>query len=203
MMRSPATPSRGFLGGREASAPRLTGYFRDQETQLDYAINRYHQPGMGRFLSPDPAGTGAVSTSDPTSWNAYAYAGGDPVGLYDPDGLDTCADEQFSYDGQPLGTVSSVLNNFNQNVTLLAETEYTESGHGSGVDSYGEETMIGEVVMNRWAIVNGYWHLYPTPHGGPLPVGAWGSPGGLSNVLQNGQFAVWQGSSSRRAHKQT
>ena len=74
---------------RNATANNLekfTGYFRDAETGLDYADQRYHQPGMGRFTSPDPY-TASGGPSDPGSWNRYAYAGGDPVNGYDPYGL--------------------------------------------------------------------------------------------------------------------
>jgi RHS repeat-associated protein len=71
-----------FRGG-----PRSSGYFRDQETGLDYAQNRYHQPGMGRFLSPDPF-MGSAGPSSPGSWNRYAYVMGDPVNRVDRKGLD-------------------------------------------------------------------------------------------------------------------
>ena len=33
---------------------KFTGYFRDSETGLDYADQRYHNPGTGRFTSADP-----------------------------------------------------------------------------------------------------------------------------------------------------
>src|SRR5580658_1057506 len=62
-----------FRGG-----PRSSGYFRDAETGLDYAKNRYHQPGMGRFLTPDPYRK-SIKPSRPGSWNRYAYVSGDPV----------------------------------------------------------------------------------------------------------------------------
>ena len=32
---------------------KFTGYFRDAATGLDYADQRYEQPGMGRFMTPD------------------------------------------------------------------------------------------------------------------------------------------------------
>jgi RHS repeat-associated protein len=78
---------------------KFTGYFRDAETGLDYAKNRYHQPGLGRFLTVDPYLNSAGPT-DPGSWNRYAYTRGDPVNRIDPhgqedcpilDGSDTCA----------------------------------------------------------------------------------------------------------------
>jgi RHS repeat-associated protein len=71
---------------------KFATYFRDGETGLDYADQRYHQPGMGRFMTPDSM-TGKAP--DPETWNKYAYAGGDPVGRKDPGGTDFC-DVDFS-----------------------------------------------------------------------------------------------------------
>jgi RHS repeat-associated protein len=64
--------------------PLSTGYFRDSATGLDYADQRYEQPGMGRFMTPDSAPS--ANASDPGSWNRYAYVGGDPINKIDPDG---------------------------------------------------------------------------------------------------------------------
>jgi RHS repeat-associated protein len=65
---------------------KFTGYYRDAATGLDYADQRYEQPGVGRFMSPDPASSSAKS-NDPGSWNRYAYVGGDPINGTDPTGL--------------------------------------------------------------------------------------------------------------------
>jgi RHS repeat-associated protein len=78
-----------FPYGQERTATangkeKFATYFRDSETGLDYAQNRYHQPGMGRFLTPDRV-NGALA--DPGSWNKYAYVAGDPINYYDPNGL--------------------------------------------------------------------------------------------------------------------
>ena len=64
---------------------KFTGYFRDSETGFDFANQRYHNPGTGRFLTPDPY-HGSPTQTDPTSWNMYAYAQGDPVNSVDPTG---------------------------------------------------------------------------------------------------------------------
>jgi RHS repeat-associated protein len=64
---------------------KFTGYFRDSETGLDYADQRYESPGTGRFLTADPIF--AVSRRDPGSWNRYAYVGGDPINRTDSSGL--------------------------------------------------------------------------------------------------------------------
>jgi RHS repeat-associated protein len=67
---------------------KFTGYYRDQETGNDYAINRYMSPGFGRFFTPDPSQGAYANPANPGSWNLYAYAKGDPVGVHDPLGLD-------------------------------------------------------------------------------------------------------------------
>jgi RHS repeat-associated protein len=66
---------------------KFATYFRDENTGLDYAQNRYHKPGEGRFMSPDPY-LASGGPGDPGSWNRYAYVGGDPVNFNDPSGLD-------------------------------------------------------------------------------------------------------------------
>ena len=72
---------------------KFATYLRDSETGLDYADRRYHQPGWGRFLTPDPY-QASGGPGSPGSWNRYAYVEGDPVGHNDPKGLlmeDPCA----------------------------------------------------------------------------------------------------------------
>jgi RHS repeat-associated protein len=73
-------------GQEKPSAPannveKFTGYFRDAETGLEYADQRYHEPGKGRFTTPDPIGSGL---------NHYAYVGGDPINFTDPTGMERC-----------------------------------------------------------------------------------------------------------------
>ena len=47
----------------------------------------FHQ-AEGRWISPDPAGLGAVDLSNPQTWNRYAYVANDPLNNIDPSG--TC-----------------------------------------------------------------------------------------------------------------
>jgi RHS repeat-associated protein len=90
---------------------KFTGYFRDAETGLDYADQRYHNPGTGRFMTPDPYHKSARAT-DPRTWNRYSYTNGDPTNFIDPTGLDddgfvavcdpddpTCGDNSGDGDG--------------------------------------------------------------------------------------------------------
>jgi RHS repeat-associated protein len=67
---------------------KFATYFRDSETGLDYADQRYHQPGMGRFMTADASPSSGAA--EPGSWNRYAYTRGDPVNRGDPAGLDDC-----------------------------------------------------------------------------------------------------------------
>ncbi|MDA3962606.1 MAG: hypothetical protein PF961_17605 [Planctomycetota bacterium] len=55
------------------------GQWHDDATEMVYLRNRYYQPGLGSFVTEDPARAGG---------NWYAYAGGDPVNRWDPSGLD-------------------------------------------------------------------------------------------------------------------
>jgi RHS repeat-associated protein len=54
----------------------------DSAGGLYYYRARYYMPGIARFISPDPLGWASGQT------NRYAYAGGDPISLRDPSGLD-------------------------------------------------------------------------------------------------------------------
>jgi RHS repeat-associated protein len=61
--------------------------YRDSDSGLDYAVNRYYASGIGRFLTVDPSGGGSRPGS-PQGWNRYAYTRGNPVTRRDPSGLD-------------------------------------------------------------------------------------------------------------------
>jgi RHS repeat-associated protein len=76
-----------------ADPMKFTTYTRDSgpgESGLDYAMFRHYNSGQGRFMSADLRG-GRLSS--PQALNRYRYAGGDPVNLMDPFGLEplTCA----------------------------------------------------------------------------------------------------------------
>ncbi|MEO5924828.1 MAG: RHS repeat-associated core domain-containing protein [Bryobacteraceae bacterium] len=95
---------------------KFTGYFRDAESGLDYADQRYHNAGSGRFVTPDPAGSGL---------NWYAYANSDPVNYIDPGG-----ETPF----RPGAGAANTFNNLPSNPTPLTPTfrvdhwELTDTG---------------------------------------------------------------------------
>jgi RHS repeat-associated protein len=53
-------------------------------------LEREYPPTQGRWLSPDPAGTGAANPTNPQSWNRYAYVLNNPLTYVDPLGLWHC-----------------------------------------------------------------------------------------------------------------
>jgi RHS repeat-associated protein len=52
-----------------------------------YFPERQFRSSQGRWLSPDPAGLGAVDPTNPQSWNRYAYVVNSPLLLVDPAGM--------------------------------------------------------------------------------------------------------------------
>ena len=77
----------------------FTGKERDTESGNDYFGARYYASGMGRFMSPDPAGVAFSSLSNPQSWNLYSYVLNNPLIHVDPDGRE-CAWEDGSFDSK-------------------------------------------------------------------------------------------------------
>jgi len=65
----------------------FTGRDPDTVSSLYDFPARHQSPSQGRWISPDPAGRGAVSLANPQSWNRYAYVNNNPLALVDPMGL--------------------------------------------------------------------------------------------------------------------
>jgi len=67
---------------------------RDNETGLDFFVNRYYSSTQGRFTSPDPFAFWTLDQkkldeyiSNPQRWNRYTYVLNNPLNKVDPDGL--------------------------------------------------------------------------------------------------------------------
>ena len=72
--------------GTDNVRKRFTGYEKDAETGLDFAEARYYNNAHGRFTAVDPLLASGQSTN-PQSFNRYAYTTNNPVNLTDPSGL--------------------------------------------------------------------------------------------------------------------
>jgi RHS repeat-associated protein len=135
-------PLYDFRGG-----PRSSGYFRDAETGLDYAINRYHQPGMGRFLTPDKKRRSARLGS-PGSWNRYAYAQGDPINRKDPKGLSDVVVGGVNMTPQS----SSAMQSFAQSSGGMQVYPYASSSGVSNPDGSWNLSMIGGLLGGMMSV---------------------------------------------------
>jgi RHS repeat-associated protein len=85
---------------------KFGGYQRDA-TGLDYAQNRYYNSSIGRFMTPDPYKRTSAS-SNPNSWNRYAFVKNNPVNRIDSDGLnDQSTQSSGSYSSTSVTGTSS------------------------------------------------------------------------------------------------
>ena len=73
-------------GNPAADSEKFATYTRDGVTGLDYADQRWHSPGVGRFLTADPY-QASGGPGEPGSWNRYGYVQGDPANYLDRSGL--------------------------------------------------------------------------------------------------------------------
>jgi RHS repeat-associated protein len=68
-----------------SDADKFATYYRDQTSGLDYADQRYYSSTVARFMTPDRYLASGAS-SDPKSWNRYAYVHNNPINFNDPRG---------------------------------------------------------------------------------------------------------------------
>jgi RHS repeat-associated protein len=78
------TTGRGYTG--DNTRQKFTQKERDNETGLDYSINRYYSSTQGRFTSTDPTLL-SVQGVNPQTWNRYSYVSNNPLRFIDPLGL--------------------------------------------------------------------------------------------------------------------
>lgn len=62
---------------------RFQGSWHDQTPDLAWVVTRWYAPSLGRFISEDSL---LGTPREPDSRHLYAYAAGEPVGSWDPDG---------------------------------------------------------------------------------------------------------------------
>ena len=73
-------------GNGDGVRQQFTQKERDNETELDYSLNRYYSYKQGRFTSPDPT-LASLRGSNPQTLNRYAYVLNNPLLFIDPFGL--------------------------------------------------------------------------------------------------------------------
>src|SRR5699024_2835572 len=65
------------------AGPGYTGHVNDPATGLVYMQQRYYDPEVGRFLSPDPV---VPAPGNVFNFGRYTYANNNPIRHIDPDG---------------------------------------------------------------------------------------------------------------------
>jgi RHS repeat-associated protein len=77
----------------------FTGQDQDTVSGVYDFVYREYSPAQGRWISPDPAGMGAVNPANPQSWNRDAYLGNMPLNATDPIGLGAGCDPVYTAKG--------------------------------------------------------------------------------------------------------
>ena len=155
------TPYGSEMAHTSTCAPnyKFTGYERDTETQVDYAMNRYYNPRLGRFMSADPL----------ASSNRYTYAMNNPLSLVDPLGLSSCCGNSGSND--------CVSGPGGDQPDLAAMTRSGGIGHGGCDQSCMLQRNPDEMRLAQWFDPN--WSPSGYEYIGSLTVPCGGAHGGV------------------------
>jgi RHS repeat-associated protein len=110
-----------------ASTHGYTGAQTDETGLLDLRA-RYYDPGLGTFLTQDPAGAG----------NPYAYANGNPISLTDPTG---------KWAEDPLGWLGSIHDGL---MNAMGDFKDFAFHTGPAINAQVEQTLdyVGTTVAN-------------------------------------------------------
>jgi RHS repeat-associated protein len=112
---------------------RLAGQYYDEETGLHYALARYYNPQLGRYLSKDPLFDEGGST------NFYIYCDGDPINRSDPNG-------EFIFTAILVGAAIGAA--VGAGVEWYRQKKAIERGEQEGYDGWGiaKSAAIGGVI---------------------------------------------------------
>jgi RHS repeat-associated protein len=137
--RSSNTYSAGVYPSSPDFNPKFTSKERDSETGLDWFNTRYFSGAQGRFTSPD-APFNDQQSSDPQSWNLYAYSRNNPLRFTDPTGqYCVSGGDNVYYDddkgGQTCAEAFDPKNNDQPSVTVVGNRD----GSTSGFDQSGSK----------------------------------------------------------------
>ncbi|MDP2198847.1 MAG: RHS repeat-associated core domain-containing protein, partial [Sulfurimicrobium sp.] len=128
-------------------ALRLPGQVFDAETGLHYNRQRYYDPDLGQYLTPDPLGT-------PDGPNPYAYVAFNPLGFIDPDGL-----VLFAFDGTDNSDVplaGSSISNVVQFRNVYADNGSNRpANYVTGVGTDHRDAQYGDIISASYSGVGG------------------------------------------------
>jgi RHS repeat-associated protein len=150
--RSVLSPYGTPYNGVYRDGPGFTGHATDQETGLSYMQQRYYDPVMMRFLSPDPIGTSAQN------FNRYWYANNNPYTFTDPDGREACGTRVQGGSAHNCTTVD--LRNSRSEDPTIAEYRAMRAGQAATVREAAQVASDAGDVLEE-----GYYAVLPLPVG--------------------------------------
>jgi RHS repeat-associated protein len=187
-----ATWSGGFEPfGRDYTTPsaqhagiflRLPGQWDDSgwdsgqgTSGLYYNVNRWYDPGIARYLTPDPLVAAGTSPSTPTEEssatttgedsNPYVYGAASPLVFTDELGLVSC---QYNIAAH---TLSCRSNDGKKTVTVGPAGVFSGAGKCSDNPGCSNDPYLGPVSPGRYKMNHddrpvhpGWWRLEPIPH---------------------------------------
>jgi RHS repeat-associated protein len=170
----------------------FTGQDRDTESNLDHFLFRQYNSTQGRWTTPDPGGLAVADSTNPQTWNRYAYVGNNPTSRIDPLGL-YIVDCSWNDCG---GTCMSCGGGGGGGGTVdgAPQTTYNTMNVGNGMGMGAMSACPGPCSGTAW--INGQWQFVQ------FQAGASGASGYMltSNWMQgmheaNGTFysdSQWQ-----------
>ena len=141
-----------------ANTHKFTGKELDSETGLGlyYFGARYYDPGIGRFVTPDP---GQPDLNDPQTLNPYAYCLNNPLRYVDPTGMfveelknwvfgrgwienEVWAQREATYEN-----MTSSFSPFLNFISLLTSEKLTEGQRQEYLERYSKEFGLSAALM--------------------------------------------------------
>jgi RHS repeat-associated protein len=137
---------------------KFTGYERDVETGLNYAMLRFQHEAHGRFMSPDPLGG---SVANPQSLNRYAYVLNNPLNWVDPLGLCGLSD-----------VADASVRNVDASPGAIAQCDaWNTFGPERFFDLPGYADPIAQALGRHLRWVDD--QIHPPPMGSPVGINIW------------------------------
>ncbi len=198
----------GTTGTGGAVDLMFTGQNQDTVTTFgglyDFLYREYN-PVQGRWISPDPAGLGAVDPANPQSWNRYAYVNNGPLNHTDPQGLDDWGgwgggwgdggwdggwSEQLPIYTGPALDPSWIIWNYHTNDQGLTVGDYPGETTCPGVEGSLQPCTVWDPIQQLWDNAPAANTAPKTAPKSPTICGGTFSFGGLeADAAEGGMFA--------------
>jgi RHS repeat-associated protein len=163
----------------------FTGQRVDPEGQTHFTFRQY-SPVQGRWTVPDPAGLAAVDSTNPQSWNRYAYVLNNPLRNIDPTGLE-CVWDDGSFDSADDPKTGSVGGCQGQGGTWV---ELGQNGNWSGQADAANAALVSSIqngLVGSVGIMGADGQQYSTYYNGSGQATETITPSGTTFYLYGGQ----------------